>query len=36
MTKRKTFSNEFKLESSRQLEPGDKSPNNIAIIASKL
>ncbi len=31
MTKRKTFSKEFKLEAVRQLELGDKSPNNIAI-----
>ena len=31
MTKRKTFSREFKLEAVRQLEHGDKSPNDIAI-----
>ncbi len=31
MTKRKTFSKEFKLEAIRLLEPGDKSPNDIAI-----
>jgi transposase-like protein len=31
MTKRKTFSKEFKLEAVRQLELGDKSPNDIAI-----
>ncbi len=31
MTKRKTFSKEFKLEAVRQLEQGDKSPNDIAM-----
>jgi len=31
MTQRKTFSKEFKLEAVRQLEHGDKSPNDIAI-----
>ena len=31
MNKRKTFSKEFKLEAVRQLEQGDKSPNDIAI-----
>lgn len=31
MTKRKTFSKEFKLEAVRQLEHSDKSPNEIAI-----
>jgi len=31
MTKRKTFSKEFKLEAVRQLERGDKSPNDISI-----
>lgn len=31
MTKRKTFSKEFKLEAVRQLEQSDKSPNDIAI-----
>jgi transposase len=31
MTKRKTFSKEFKLEAVRQLELGDKSPNDISI-----
>lgn len=30
MTKRKTFSREFKLEAVRLLELGDKSPNDIA------
>ena len=30
MTKRKTFSKEFKLEAVRLLEQGDKSPNEIA------
>ena len=31
MTKRKTFSREFKLEAVRLLEHSDKSPNEIAI-----
>ena len=31
MTKRKTFSKEFKLEAVRLLEQGDKSPNEIAM-----
>lgn len=31
MTKRKTFSKEFKLEAVRLLEQSDKSPNEIAI-----
>ena len=31
MNKRKTFSKEFKLEAVRQLEQGDKSPNDIAM-----
>ena len=31
MTKRKTFSKEFKQEAVRQLEQSDKSPNEIAI-----
>lgn len=31
MTKRNTFSKEFKLEAVRQLELSDKSPNDIAI-----
>ena len=31
MTKRKTFSKEFKLEAVRLLEQGDKSPTEIAI-----
>ena len=31
MNKRKTFNKEFKLEAVRQLEQGDKSPNDIAI-----
>lgn len=31
MTKRKTFSKEFKLEAVRQLEQGDKSPNDLAV-----
>jgi|SRR5210317_1374804 transposase len=31
MTKRKTFSKEFKIEAVRLLEQGDKSPNEIAI-----
>lgn len=31
MTKRKTFSKEFKLEAVRQLEQGDKSPNQISM-----
>ena len=31
MTKRKTFSREFKLEAIRLLEHSDKSPNEIAI-----
>ena len=30
MTKRKTFTREFKLEAVRLLEQGDKSPNEIA------
>jgi transposase len=31
MTKRNTFSKEFKLEAVRKLERGDKSPNEIAM-----
>ena len=31
MNKRRTFSEEFKREAERQLEQGDKSPNDIAI-----
>ena len=31
MTKRKTFSKEFKLEAVRLLEQSDKSPNEIAV-----
>ena len=31
MNKRRTFSKEFKQEAVRQLEQGDKSPNDIAI-----
>ena len=31
MNKRRTFSEEFKREAVRQLEQGDKSPNDIAI-----
>lgn len=31
MTKRQTFSKEFKLEAVRQLEQGDKSPHEIAL-----
>lgn len=31
MSKRQTFSKEFKLEAVRQLEKGDKSPNDIAL-----
>ena len=31
MTKRKTFSKEFKLEAVMLLEQGDRSPNEIAI-----
>lgn len=31
MTKRKTFSKEFKLEAVRLLEQGDRSPNEIAM-----
>ncbi len=36
MTKRKTFSKEFKIEAVRQLELGDKSPNEIAVDLGKL